>query len=309
MGCVACSYKLVVVPPTELDGLKLSPPCKANVRPEMCPRRKAPSSTPNPLYLSSHKILIVGDGDFTFSHELSLQGCDVLATSFLTRDEILSTYDSSALEKLEKNNVMHSVDATKLEDSVSCLFDRIIFNFPCIIPDEKGHDGQTELLKANQELIKNFLVSAAKLLQPDGGEIHVVHKTRPPFGWWEVPKLGFEGCEYLRSVVFDRSMFPTYIPRKAAENKSFPTFDAVTYCFGPSEELEAEEESELLFTNIQPGKLVQMTEKRLRQVVGMLQLDHQNKRISGVKRPRQTNEIQGKQKKHGKKPPTKKKKR
>ena len=43
-------------------------------------------------------------------------------------------------------------------------------------------------------------------------------------------------CYYGR-VVFDRYIFPGYVPRKALDKKSFPSHDACTYVFGLDKKL------------------------------------------------------------------------
>lgn len=38
--------------------------------------------------------------------------------------------------------------------------------------------------------------------------------------------------QYFGRIVFDRYLFPPYIPRKALDRKSFPSHDAVLFAFG-----------------------------------------------------------------------------
>lgn len=263
-GCVACCYKILVEAPNVMDGEPLRPPCHRNVRPETCPRHRAAKGEASDepertgLYSTDQRILVVGDGDFTFSLALAKslgEDAKLTCTSFQSRDEVTSIYADgtktlSALEEFSDVKVEHGVDATALaatlsKETAATRFNRVVFNFPCV-PDDVGQDGQTEQLEANRNLVRGFLKSAESLLEPDG-EVHLVHKTRPPFGWWGIESLG-DTCEkikFIRSVVFDRSVYPGYIPRKVGENKSFPVFDAVTYCFGtPTPEPEVNEAKE-----------------------------------------------------------------
>ncbi|GBG28875.1 Ferredoxin-fold anticodon-binding domain-containing protein 1-like [Hondaea fermentalgiana] len=300
-----------------MDGEPLRPPCQRNVRPETCPRHRvddiAEDDEPKRtgLYTAQQRILVVGDGDFTFSLALakSLGGeAQLTCTSYQSRKEVMSIYAKgeqtlAALEAFEHTRVEHEVDAVALsetlsKEAVAGRYDRIVFNFPCV-PDDVGQDGQSDQLEANRQLVSGFIKSAASLLKENtDAQIHIVHKTRPPFGWWGIEKLAdsCENADFLRSVVFDRSVYPGYIPRKVGENKSFPVFDAVTYCFGTtsvksdtgsSQESKVTEENagekekgvengapETLLTpsEVNSSSLVKLTSKRLKQVVSILQL-------------------------------------
>ena len=160
-------------------------------------------------------------------------------------------------------------------------FDRVVWNFPCVPPPEEGEggsgegegegegttsasgagageDGQSRELEANKELLRSFFRSCRPLLRNGGGEVHVVHKTREPFSWWNIPRLAAEGfsgetveagegaravaagstgdqptpLRYSGAVVFDRICYPGYTSKKVREGKrSFPTHDAVTHVF------------------------------------------------------------------------------
>jgi hypothetical protein len=63
----------------------------------------------------------------------------------------------------------------------------------------------------------------------------IILVTKPPYNQWRIEQFAIEGCsntQYLGRIVFDRSLLPPYIPRKALDKKSFPTHDACTYVFG-----------------------------------------------------------------------------
>mmetsp|Transcript_977 Transcript_977/g.2909 ORF Transcript_977/g.2909 Transcript_977/m.2909 type:complete len:397 (+) Transcript_977:954-2144(+) len=324
--CVPCAYKLLVAAPTKLDDEKLTPPCHRNVRPELCPRQamaNGSNSAAEPessnegsdaeeeidaaaqtaekvsagpparvgLYRPSQHILVVGDGDFTFSLALmrSLQSpARMVCTSFQSGEEVRSIYPEadqtlSDLSEAENVVVQHEVDATKLDVTLESKgpFDRVIFNFPCIAFEE-GQDGQADQLDANKNLIGEFIRGAIALLRPKG-EVHIVHKTKEPFSWWKIPEQVPEGvaASMVRRVVFDRSVYPGYVPRKVGQNKSFPVFDAVTYCFAPTAEagdngcyaVEPEPGAALLANELAVKyDLLRLTPKRLLQAVTMLQL-------------------------------------
>jgi len=292
-GCTACAYKIIVAPPDEIDGEPLRPKCRANVRPEECLRRikgTAQLQGPTGLYEASQNILVLGDGNFTFSlalvRQLGGEKVDFTCTSIQSENEMAAVYPGiektlDALKNIPGVEVMHCVDATNLKASFtpgSRMWDRIIFNFPCV-PDLPGKDGQHDQMEENRKLVQGILGSATPFLAPKTGEIHIVHKTKPPFSWWKIPELAadVEGCNYLHSVVFDSSTFPGYTPRKVEENKSFPVFDAVTFCFGVSEKPEEPEAEGLIQideVHANPQHLVKLCEGRLMQVVSMLQLPH-----------------------------------
>jgi hypothetical protein len=97
------------------------------------------------------RILLLGEGDFSFSYDLCEvisqvdSRCDiasVVATSFDERTDLLKKYSSveKHLDRLSRSckfQVIHGVDATKslgiqLTDAIcqSLVFDHIVFNFP-----------------------------------------------------------------------------------------------------------------------------------------------------------------------------------
>jgi len=108
-------------------------------------------------------------------------------------------------------------------------FDRIVWNFPCIA-GEGGADSQLKEMEDNKALMSSFFREAPAVLLPSG-EIHVVHKTKPPFSHWGIENLAQEaGLELVGRVVFDRSNYPSYDNRKVTSGSGkFPTWDAVTY--------------------------------------------------------------------------------
>ena len=93
-------------------------------------------------YSHSQNILIVGDGDFSFTLSLAtiIGGSRIITTSYDSKAEVLSKYPTarSTLASLISLGVQvyYSVDATRLRDEefieMSPLFHRVIFNFPHI---------------------------------------------------------------------------------------------------------------------------------------------------------------------------------
>ena len=220
------------------------------------------------------RILTVGDGDLSFSLSLarlldSLQKqrrqslrFELYATSYESRADLLRIYPSSAtiLKELEQLGVFvrFNVDACTLRKCLASdirkgdaagtalSFHRIVWNFPSIpVVVEKhskggseknmGYDGQVNQLPENQRMLQRFARECFHLLALCG-EVHVTHKTKPPFHWWGIANqmtichdagcLAYRGC-----VAFDRTCYPPYVNRKALDKKSFPCSDAITYIF------------------------------------------------------------------------------
>ena len=174
-GCIACAYKLVVKP-VGGDFREFA----LNVRPEECLRlqkaaalekeedkaeekdsdmevkqEEAPAAAPyQGLYNSDEKLLVVGDGNLSFSLSLAkhLGGANIVATTYLTLSELQVAYGEEIDEiiaQLTKTGakVLHGVDATALESSAELIsalpdhLDAVIFNFPCISGSSDTQDG------------------------------------------------------------------------------------------------------------------------------------------------------------------------
>lgn len=248
--CVPCLYKLFPNGAKEFN-FALPP----NQRPEMC--RRAGADRPYyGLYQSQQggkrgnkpAILIVGDGDFSYSLSVArgLLPADrvcILATSHESRASVLATYTRGAeiLQELESllpsGHLLHEVDATSL--SVTPLIDAqrgklayIIWNFPCVGPSAgRGADGQVQEIEENKQLLRAFFQNAREYLNAQG-EIHVTHKTIEPFSWWGIIELAqSSGLKFVGSIIFDRCLYPGYTNRKVKDNKSFPLHDARTFIF------------------------------------------------------------------------------
>jgi len=239
-------------------------------------------------YSQGMKILTVGDGDFSFSlalariisrqqkttwaatqssitkHERTneMKIPSVVATSYESLETLKRVYPliEKTLDELEHLNVkvFFNVDATNLMGTLPPLiqnlvpfFHRIIWNFPCTAIAD-GQDGQNEQMKDNQMLVRKFVKQCAQFLHPTSGEIHFLHKTKPPYDQWKLEQIAVEvshdddhrhddiwhverdPCPFLYKgrVVFDRCLLLPYVPRKALDKKSFPCHDACLFVFG-----------------------------------------------------------------------------
>ena len=229
-------------------------------------------------YKRGMNVLTVGDGDFTFSLAVARlvlgnnsskkkkkQKGMVIATSYEDYSTLCKVYPDfdNTLESLkscnsakeEGDNVIigYNVDATRLNGTLpkevvqhqssnnQVKFHRIVWNFPCTAITS-GQDGQNDAMEENKELVRKFVANALPYLHDDG-EIHMCHKTKPPYNHWGLEKVALEGIaangsdnerqfEYKRRVVLDKCTLPPYTPRKALDKKSFPCHDACFYVFG-----------------------------------------------------------------------------
>ncbi|XP_010942696.1 heavy metal-associated isoprenylated plant protein 41 [Elaeis guineensis] len=147
-------------------------------------------------YSSLHEILLVGEGDFSFSFSLANafgSASNIVATSLDSHDVVVVKYAKAKthLESLEKMGatILHGVDATKMKlhtDLKMHKFDRIVFNFPHA--GFKGREEQMKLINLHRKLVQGFFKNASHMLRPYG-EVHVSHKTGGPFRKWNLEEL------------------------------------------------------------------------------------------------------------------------
>ncbi|KAL6999071.1 25S rRNA (uracil2634-N3)-methyltransferase [Sarracenia purpurea var. burkii] len=187
-------------------------------------------------YSSSHKILLVGEGDFSFA------AC--LAIEFGSASNIIATsLDSKAnLKRLERlgGTVLHGVDVgTMTQDTRlnSNLFDRIVFNFPHAGFGYRHSEYSEDRILLHRELVRRFLSSARDMLASKG-EVHVTHKTTYPYEW-EVEKLAkVEGLRLVEEAFFSIYHYPGYQNKKgdgSRSDDSFPVGQCSTFKFAKSD--------------------------------------------------------------------------
>eukprot|EP00658_Telonema_sp_P-2_P085947 TRINITY_DN9916_c0_g1_i2.p1 TRINITY_DN9916_c0_g1~~TRINITY_DN9916_c0_g1_i2.p1 ORF type:complete len:267 (+),score=30.42 TRINITY_DN9916_c0_g1_i2:188-988(+) len=164
-------------------------------------------------YSATQSILVLGDGDFSFSRGLVGHrgtGTGVLATAFDSEALVKKKYRKFAecQAKLEAAgaSLEFGVDATRLHKSLGKrCFDRIVFNFP--------HSGK-QRVHINRMLIHDFLKSAKQHLNP-AGQIHVTLLDKPPYSNWQLE----ESAVSLELHLFDKLGF---------RFKDFPGYSHVT---------------------------------------------------------------------------------
>ncbi|TFK70440.1 hypothetical protein BDN72DRAFT_896446 [Pluteus cervinus] len=138
-----------------------------------------PTRRPTIPFKPTDKILLVGEGDFSFARALVVDPPSGSELSYLPPGNITATAYDSEVECYEKYprsqeivetlrqlgvEVLFGVDATRLERLSSLKgrkWDRIVWNFPHA---GKGITDQDRNILSNQVLLLGFLRSAAKLL-------------------------------------------------------------------------------------------------------------------------------------------------
>ncbi|KAK7314605.1 hypothetical protein VNO77_33132 [Canavalia gladiata] len=193
-------------------------------------------------YRSYHKILLVGEGDFSFSLCLARAfgtAMNMVATSLDSRESLGTKYAKAITNLTELVGlgctIVHEVDVhTMAQHSLLKFrsFDRIIFNFP--------HAGfflgeNNELqIELHKKLVRGFLSSAQFMLSLLG-KIHITHKTSHPFSKWNIKELAeHESLMLVGEVEFDKDVYPGYCNKRGDGNRcdqTFPVGKCSTFMF------------------------------------------------------------------------------
>ncbi|KAF7142093.1 hypothetical protein RHSIM_Rhsim06G0233200 [Rhododendron simsii] len=190
-------------------------------------------------YCSSHKILLVGEGDFSFSLSLAQSfgsASNIVASSLDSYDDLIKKYKQaeSNLVKLGKlgAELFHGVDATTMKlhtDLKMRKFNRIIFNFP-----HAGFYGKEDdilLIMMHRYVVHGFLRNARGMLGANG-EIHINHKTTFPYNRWNLVELASQNCLALIGYVdFKAEDYPGY-KNKRGEGPGSTSYNGLNHSFG-----------------------------------------------------------------------------
>ncbi|KAL9455186.1 hypothetical protein AB3S75_010572 [Citrus x aurantiifolia] len=194
-------------------------------------------------YSSNHQILLVGEGDFSFSLCLALafgSASNICASSLDSYDDVIQKYKraKSNLDNLKKLGacILHGVDATTMElhpDLRTRKFDRIIFNFP-----HAGFYGKEDnhlVIEMHRSLVRDFFRNSSGMLR-DGGEVHVSHKTTVPFSNWNIKELAIgSSLSLIWCSEFKIEDYPTYNNKRGDGprcDEPFPLGECSTFIFG-----------------------------------------------------------------------------
>ena len=165
---------------------------------------------------------LITPGDFSYAYSLHHHhACTAItATTLETRNTLLAKYPQAASHidtlELAAQRVVYSVDATKLGLPVptggghairKAHWDCIVFNFPHVGGLTKDVNRQ---VRANQELLVNFLERAKALLAP-GGTVVVTVFEGEPYSLWNLRDLARHvGLKVERSFKFDAGLYEDY---------------------------------------------------------------------------------------------------
>ncbi|XP_004308250.1 PREDICTED: uncharacterized protein At4g26485-like [Fragaria vesca subsp. vesca] len=170
-------------------------------------------------YSSKQKILLVGEGNFSFASCLAKgfgSAKNMVATSLDSRESVLAKYSNAAprnLTELEDMGcvILHEVDVHTMRRH-PLLLDQLL----------------------HQDLVRTFFNSACEMLK-GSGEVHVTHKTSHPFSKWERVKLAEEvGLYLVEEASFSRGDYPGYLNKRGSGkkcNRTFPIGLCSTYKF------------------------------------------------------------------------------
>ncbi|KAH0465562.1 hypothetical protein IEQ34_005665 [Dendrobium chrysotoxum] len=184
-------------------------------------------------YSSSHRILLVGEGDFSFSACLAKafgSAKNMIATSYDNLDKLLEKYWTARIHLDELKSLgctlLHGINVENMheDDFLKVIrFDRIIFNFP-----HAGHFGFHEtnkgLILRHMTLLCDFFNNARCLLN-ENGEIHVSHRDDHPNNNWDIRGSAKERGLILKEMVeFQKEDYPGYQNKRGGDIRSNETF-------------------------------------------------------------------------------------
>ncbi|XP_022877731.1 uncharacterized protein LOC111395807 isoform X1 [Olea europaea var. sylvestris] len=192
-------------------------------------------------YNSYHRILLVGEGDFSFSASLAVaygSASNMIATSLDSVDFLKENYKRamSNIGKLRSREciVMHGIDATKVASHHflgGMTFDRIIFNFPFAgFFKDLSREAQ---LRKHRRLVSLFLKNAKEMIG-ENGEIHISHKTNGFHEEWMLESVASSHrLGLIEAVEFNRFDYEGYNTKCGfGGDKNFHCYPSKTYKFG-----------------------------------------------------------------------------
>ncbi|KAG8385981.1 hypothetical protein BUALT_Bualt03G0101600 [Buddleja alternifolia] len=192
-------------------------------------------------YNSRHGILVVGDGDFSFSASLAVAfGCasHMIATSLDSKEFLRENYHKfmSNFKQLSSRGckVMHGIDATTMathELLGHVTFDRIIYNFP-FAGFFKELSRKAQICR-HRRLVSLFMKNAKEMLS-ENGEIHISHKINDFHNEWKLEDVAFSHMlRLIEAVDFNHLDYPGYNTKCGfGGDNNFNCYPSKTYKFG-----------------------------------------------------------------------------
>ncbi|XP_020599466.1 uncharacterized protein At4g26485-like [Phalaenopsis equestris] len=192
-------------------------------------------------YSSSQRILLVGEGDFSFSACLARafgSAGNMVATSLDDQDKLLWKYLTARnnLDELKGLGctILHGINVEDMHEDdflIAKRFDRIIFNFPHAGHYIRLQEHNEALILMHKALLCGFF-SSARCLLSENGEIHVSHRDDEPYNKWEIRGLAMErGLVLKETVEFQINDYPGYLNKRGGEIRSDETFPLGFSCF------------------------------------------------------------------------------
>eukprot|EP00301_Raphidiophrys_heterophryoidea_P027675 c9767_g2_i1.p1 GENE.c9767_g2_i1~~c9767_g2_i1.p1 ORF type:complete len:302 (-),score=70.31 c9767_g2_i1:78-983(-) len=195
-----------------------------------------PFSNLTSQYMPSQEILVVGDGDLSFSvalTELVGSGRRIIATSYPLKVDLVKHHPSAArnIEKLTSKGVrvFFGVDATALSQCTPLrdkTFDRIIFNFPHTGSDIPAHNAKLvgAFLQSCQSMLR--ISNADREIQP--GQVQLTLFQKQFDKWGVTAEAKSAGLALLAGRTFHVQAFPGYEPH---HKQSDPTVGGTMLMF------------------------------------------------------------------------------
>ncbi|KAL6562480.1 hypothetical protein OROGR_003487 [Orobanche gracilis] len=208
-------------------------------------------------YSNRQRILLVGEGDFSFSTCLARAfglAPNMVATSLnsegpaaivvrnlqtiLSEDFLVKNYENALPNIVElgirKCKVMHEIDATVMANHEflgGIKFDRVIFNFP--FAGFFNNLSRDSLLRRHRRLVSLFLKNAKEMLS-ENGEIHISHKTNGVHAEWKLESVASShGLMLIEAVDFKLHHYPGYNTKRGfGGDDNFNCYPSKTYKFG-----------------------------------------------------------------------------
>lgn len=176
-------------------------------------------------YSSNEKILLVGEGDFSFALSLAKffgTARFIVATTINSEEELHQLY-SNAIDNIKAfkgfgGTIFTSIDVKfmhKIGELNGRVYDKIVFNFPEIFDIGKKNRESFSSNKNYKKMIKKFFKSAQHLLD-DGGEVHLTFQDNPRHKNWSSHYAQVCSFEELPKVNFCKEDYHGYTHRKGA---------------------------------------------------------------------------------------------